>query len=192
MVPESFVRSHFWVQRGRLYRPLCSFGKNGIIGFQWSHEELFFVVEESSTDFFSVSWPKYKDKDALIVYVDTKPSLKARSMQRHCHQFLILPEAVEGVQTKEITRFNGYDSRALVKDNALLGSSYISRKARGYEVRIPIRQLFGYDEEMSEISFAMSYFSTCESAVLHMPIQTVFPEKVPYMWPVVHLEGSHE
>ena len=184
---ECFVRNHFWVEKEKLYRPMMSF-ENGVrVSFSWKQEELFFRVEEESGEPFSVSFPKFKEKDALLLYLDTRPSLNVRSMKRHCHQFVLLPEAVEGVFSYDSTRFAGYESRPLVPDNVIQVSSFRDRGCRGYEVSVPLRALFGYEDELKEMSFALGYFSHVEKEPLYVPIPTIIPEKVPYMWPFLHL-----
>lgn len=191
---ECLIRRHFWVKPERLYSPLFELEERIAIDFEWKEDALFFGVEEGAFEQFCVSWPKYKEKDALLLFIDTLPSRKARSLERHCHEFLILPEAVEGVQTKEITRFHGYMTRPLMKDNALQVKVWADqRKAkRGYEVHIPFHQLFGGEEELEEVSFALSYFSKNFPRGLHCPIPTIIPEKIPYVWPIIHKEKERK
>jgi len=107
-------------------------------------------------------------------------------MGRYCHEFLLLPEAVEGVQTKEITQFHGYSARPLVHENVLSLTTEVKRESRHLHVRVPLEALFGWEEDIKELSFALSYYSEGKESV-HVPIPHSSPEKVTYMWPVCHL-----
>ena len=189
MIPkECFVRRHFTVQKEERYFPLLSFEQGIEVGFQWGKESFFFTFEEKTGDLFQLSWPKYKEKDALLLFLDTRPSKKAHSLHRACHEFLILPEAVEGVQSKEITRFNSYETRTLLQDNVVTVHTDYGRGRRRYTITIPQEMLYGWEEDTKEISFACSYFSTKLSSPLHIPVPTVLPERIPYVWPLCHLE----
>lgn len=183
---ECFIRRHFWVEKNKLYHPRIESTPELLFDLQWTDEHVLLTFSETPGQPFHVSWPEYQEKDALLLFFDTRSSLKTRIMVRHCHEFLLLPEAVEGIQTKEITQFHGYSARPLVHDNALSLSTEIKKESRHCHVRVPQEALFGWEEDMKEFSFAFSYFSEGKEPI-HFPIPHSSPEKIPYMWPICHL-----
>lgn len=182
---ECFTRQHFWIEKRKKYHPLVEISSEFFVDFQWTDEFLLFCLREKSDLLFHVSWPDYQKKDALHFFIDTRPSLKVRTLQRHCHEFLLLPEAVDGVQTKEITKFHGYDIRPLIRENVIQVSNELQKKERCYHIKIPHEALFGFDEEVKEFSFAFSYFSEGKEP-LQYPIPLSAPERIPYVWPICH------
>ncbi len=57
-----------------------------------------------------VTFPKIEDGDSCELFIDTKNLKSARTTHRFCHHFYFLPERVEGVMAKEVTRFRTEDS----------------------------------------------------------------------------------
>jgi len=183
---ECFTRRHFWIEWKKKYHPLVEVSEELALDFQWTDEFLLFTFSEKSDLPFHVAWPEYQKKEAILLFLDTRPSLKSRILQRYCHEFLLLPEAVEGVQTKEITKFHGYETRPLIRDNVLAVSKDQHKKLRQCHIKVPLEALFGWEEETKEFSFAFSYFSETKEPV-HFPIPKSVPERIPYIWPVCHL-----
>ena len=184
---ECFVRRHFWIEKGRKYHSLFEDESGISVKLQWEKESLHFVFAEESTDSFHVASPEYQKGDALLLFFDTRPGVKSRTFGRHCHEFLVLPEAVEGIFSKEITKFRGYETRPLASDNAIVVLKESHKRTREYSVKVPLDILFGWEDELQEWSFALTYFSHGKEPV-HFPITKSEPEKTPYVWPIIHIK----
>lgn len=186
--PRCFVRRFIQVQKGVVQDPFVLLGDHVSVDLLWNDESLMFVVCEEDEAPWKVSWPKYSDQDACVLYLDTRPDRKARSMQKHCYQFLLLPEAVGGVQSQEITHHSHYETRALFPDNKICVRVDRGGNARRYEIVVPTQDLYGWEEDTLEWSFAFRYFSHKLSDSLQYPISNVLPERIPYVWTVCHLK----
>ena len=184
---EFFFRRHFWTSKNTVYSPLVEATSLLSMDFCWEEDFLLFLFREKRAEPFVLQWPEYKSKDALVLFLHTRPSASSRTLTRPCHQFLLLPEAVEGVQSKEITKFHGYETRSLVQENKVLVTTAYHKKERTFEVRVPVDVLFGWEASTREVSFAFSYFSS-GNAPVHFPIPQTPPERVPSLWAHIHRE----
>lgn len=100
-------------------------------------------------------YPKFAAGDALELFFDTRDLKNAGFMTRFCHHFLILPEAVQGVQAVELTRFRTDDSHPHC-DGADIKVLVNERPSRyTMDIFIPASCLHGYAPlEIGKLGFA--------------------------------------
>lgn len=155
----------------------------------WSQEGLFFQAEVDKV--FEKSNPQnYKSGDALELFFDTRASKTAFTNQ-FCHHFLIFPEPIDGIQSKEVSRFRmEEDAHALAEPNALKVELEKHRKSYSVKVFIKADDLHGYDpKNMRKLGF---------SACVHRPVRPAQHfaissahfsiEEHPALWPTCNLK----
>ena len=121
----------------------------------WDEHHLFFrfdVVVENIT-----CYPNHEQGDAVELFIDTKNLKNSRFSHKFCHHFYFLPEPVEGIQGREITRFRqeghplcdpknlfphveitktGYSLSIALGENVLTGFQPLETRACGFEYRV--------------------------------------------------------
>jgi hypothetical protein len=119
----------------------------------WDTDGLYFSIDCTVPE-ISVSYPDIQSGDSIELFIDTKNVKNAKIPHRFCHHFFFLPERVEGVLCKEITRFRE-DAHPLCQDTDLLCN--IEKKKKGYSasIVIPSMAFCGYQgEEGASIGFS--------------------------------------
>lgn len=100
-------------------------------------------------------YPEIQQGDSVELFIDTRDIKTSGYNTRFCHHFYFLPEAFEGHQAGEITRFRSEESHSHC-DPMLLKIKTKSTKS-GYlmHIFIPSECLQGYDpEQFNRIGFA--------------------------------------
>lgn len=89
----------------------------------------------------------YPNGDSVELFFDTRDVKTSGFNTRFCHHFFFLPEAVEGQQAGEITRFRGEETHELCDPNELAVKAAL--KSSGYMMLlfIPRSCLHGYDPD---------------------------------------------
>ncbi|MGR3951614.1 MAG: hypothetical protein QRY74_01650 [Chlamydia sp.] len=132
------------------YQPLLP---NALLSFPlavgWNENGLFLAVQWDIYPPYTTLWPKYRLGDALEIYIDTKNRNSFRLVHRYCHQFILFPEAFEGIQSKEITEFRTQESRPMAQDNTVKGFFHKAKNGINFFVAtIPESALFGWSPEV--------------------------------------------
>ena len=90
-------------------------------------------------------YPEYEKGDSLELFIDTRDLKTAGFMTRFCHQFLILPVEVQGITSREITRFRTEDVHPLCDPADLEVKAHFHSGRYSLEIEIPEHCLHGYD-----------------------------------------------
>jgi len=113
-----------------------AFGVSGI--------ECFVLV---SQPFQSSNYPQIERGDSMEVCIDTRNIKTSGYNTKFCHHFFCLPEAVDGHQAGEMTRFRTEDAHDLCNPDDLLVKSELYSNSYGLWLFIPSHCLHGYDPE---------------------------------------------
>ncbi len=123
---------------------LCKEHHFADVALAWHPEgiEAFVYVKQA---IHQVKYPDVSGGDSVELFFDTRDVKTSGFNTRFCHHFFFLPEAVEGQQAGEITRFRTEDKHELCNPNDLKVTAHT--KPRGYTLSISIPQqcLQGYD-----------------------------------------------
>lgn len=158
----------------------------------WNYNGLFFASEVDKPYEKSLL-PSYQSGDALELFIDTRDIKSAGFVSRFCHHLLILPQPVDGVQSKELTRFRfEEDSHPLPDPNFLKVDCDLHKKSYLLKVFIPAEILHGFDPK----SFNRLGFTLCLHQVAGDPQHFALSEQGssleqhPALWPSFHLKQS--
>lgn len=148
----------------------------------WEETGLHVLVDATVSE-ISVQYPNIQNGDSIELFVDTKNVKSAKIPHRFCHHFFFLPERIEGVLCKEITRFRE-DAHPLCSEEDL--ECRVEKKRRGYiaNIFIPASCLFGYQmEKNAHIGFAYRINRQAASAQ-HFVLQSEHMDIAshPYLW----------
>lgn len=116
------------------------------VALGWSPEglEIFAFIEGS----YSRSvYPQLEKGDSLEVCIDTRDVKTSGYNTRFCHYFFFLPEAVEGRQAGELTKFRTEDAHELCNSSDLIVKSTLKAGKYFLQCLIPAHCLHGYDPE---------------------------------------------
>ncbi len=187
---KSFIEKLTTRHRVHLPASLLSFS----LFLGWNEDAFYVAVEMMGKPPYASLWPKYRSGDAFEVFIDTRNMRSFRLLHRYCHQFIVFPEAVEGIVSREITEFRTQETRALALDNTVKVGMH-EKKERGCHMplliaEIPQDALFGWEpEEGSKVGFGCSLYSEKNTShVLSFPITSrdsrgaVLLERFPYRW----------
>lgn len=101
----------------------------------------------SSEPFHRVTYPDVTRGDSLEIFIDTRDVKTSGFNTRFCHHFFFLPEAMEGHQAEEITRFRTEDVHELCNPNDLKVKFTKKNNQYTLQIFIPNQCLYGYDPE---------------------------------------------
>jgi len=116
------------------------------VALGWNEQGIYSQIEVSQP-FHQVSYPDVIRGDSLEIMLDTRDVKTSGNNTRFCHHFFFLPEAVDGIQTGELTRFRTEDKHELCDAADLSIKSQISLKNYTMKIFIPSHCLVGYDPE---------------------------------------------
>lgn len=91
------------------------------------------------------SFPTIEKGDSIELLIDTRDLKSAGFNTRFCHHFYFLPQAVEGHQYGEITRFRTEDSHPLCDAQLLQCEVKDGLDSYKLKIFIPSQCLYGYD-----------------------------------------------
>lgn len=133
---------------------LCAEWSFAEVAMGWNSEgvEFFISVDQAV---HRVAYPNITQGDSVELFIDTRDVKTSGFNTRFCHHFFFLPEAVEGQQAGEITRFRGEETHELCDPSEL--SVKASLKSSGYtlQIFIPRSCLHGYDpEQFNRLGFS--------------------------------------
>ncbi|MGZ3633207.1 MAG: hypothetical protein ACXWM7_02610 [Parachlamydiaceae bacterium] len=116
------------------------------IALGWSVEglEIFALIEESYT---RSMYPQLEKGDSFELCIDTRDVKTSGYNTRFCHHFFFLPEAVDGRQAGELTKFRTEDAHELCPGHDLIVQSTLQVKTYLLQCFIPAHCLHGYDPE---------------------------------------------
>lgn len=116
------------------------------VSIGWNQEgvELFIDVKASYKE---VSYPEITRGDSIELFFDTRDVKTSGFNTRFCHHFFFLPEAVEGQQAGEITRFRTEDAHELCSSSDLIVKGHLKLFSYSLNIFIPSQCLHGYDPD---------------------------------------------
>ncbi len=92
-----------------------------------------------------VSFPHFSRGDALELFFDTRDVKTAGFATRFCHHFVILPQAIQGVQAQEMTHFRTEDTHPLCDPKDIRVETTLKRGSYILRTFIPAHCLHGFD-----------------------------------------------
>lgn len=125
---------------------LCNETPFAKVAIGWSKEGMEIAIHAEVSD-IRCNYPSFGAGDSVEIMIDTRDVKTSGYNTRFCHHFFFLPEAIDGVQCGEITRFRTEDTHELCDPKDLLIKTH--RQSDGYQMSlfIPAHCLFGYDPE---------------------------------------------
>lgn len=110
----------------------------------WNESGLFIDVFVEKP-FEEALYPRFDGGDAVELFFDTRDLKTAGFATRFTHQFLFLPQAVQGVKAQELTHFRTEDTHLHCDPADLQLSTEFTKKNYEMEIFIPAHCLQGYD-----------------------------------------------
>lgn len=137
--------------KGEKYRlpdtsALCGEETFAIVSMGWSKEGIEALVNVDRP-IGQCSFPDVTQGDSVELCFDTRDVKTSGFNTRFCHHFYFLPEAVEGNQAGEITRFRTEDTHELCDSKELKVITQSSSKKYSMRIFIPSQCLHGYDPD---------------------------------------------
>lgn len=123
------------------------------VAMGWSREGLEFSVNVQEK-VERVTYPTVHNGDSIELFIDTRDVKTSGFNTRFCHHFFFLPEAVDGKQAGELTKFRTEDKHDWCDPRDL--EIKVKKSSKGYvaKIFIPAQCLHGYDPgECDHIGF---------------------------------------
>lgn len=121
----------------------------------WEREGLHLLVDvQKKID--SCFFPNYEAGDSFELFIDTRALKSAGFPHKFCHHFLFLPEAVEGIDRREIIRFRTEDAHAPCDPDELQLKVSRGRDSYSMEIFIPSSCLNGYEGEKIGFTYRLN------------------------------------
>ena len=114
------------------------------VAFGWSSDgiELFIAIDQP---YLKSTFPQDDTGDSVELCIDTRDVKTSGYNTRFCHHFFFLPEAVEGLQAGELTKFRTEDAHELCDPLDLKVQCTFKQKSYIMQCFIPTNCLNGYD-----------------------------------------------
>lgn len=119
------------------------------VAIAWNGAGLFVAVFVDQA-FEESLYPRFSEGDAFELFLDTRDLKTAGFATRFCHQFVFLPQTVQGIQAQELTHFRTEDTHPLCDASELQVSTEFSKKSYEMQIFIPAQCLHGYDPSSFE------------------------------------------
>lgn len=125
---------------------LCGEEHFAQVSLGWNEQGIQCQIEVSQP-FHQSTYPDVTRGDSVELMIDTRDVKTSGYNTRFCHHFFFLPEAIEGIQAGELTRFRTEDKHELCDPGDLKVTSRISSRNYSLKIFIPSQCLVGYDPE---------------------------------------------
>lgn len=110
------------------------------------------ILEDESIHMPVMNMNKWRQGNSLELFFDTRGGT-SRTLTRFSHHFVVFPHHVEGIFSKEVTKFRGAESRALTSPNSITLQK--CKKGEIYSLAIPWESFYGLNlEDSPTIAFA--------------------------------------
>jgi hypothetical protein len=110
----------------------------------WTKEE--FILEVRVHKPFEESFfPDFEKGDSLELFFNTRTLKNIGFPTRFCHHFLILPNEVNGITSREVTHFRGSESRPLCSPEDIIVTTDFRRSKYILRVQLATTALYGFD-----------------------------------------------
>ena len=158
------------------------------VAMGWSKGGIEVAVQAEASS-LRCSYPNLSSGDSVEIMIDTRDVKTSGYNTRFCHHFFFLPEAINGVQAGEITRFRTEDTHELCDPNEL--QVQMKKHADGYllKIFIPASCLHGYDpEQFDRLRFTYRINSSTHSEQHFSVVSAEFQiEQQPSLWASLQL-----
>ena len=114
------------------------------VAIAWNESGLFVDLFVDKA-FEEALYPRFDEGDAVELFFDTRDLKTAGFATRFCHQFLFLPQAVQGIQAQELTHFRTEDTHPICDPADLQLTVEFCKKNYELQIFIPAHSLHGYD-----------------------------------------------
>ena len=119
------------------------------VALAWSESGIFIDVLVNKP-FEEASYPRFAEGDAIELFFDTRDLKTASFATRFSHQFVFLPEAVQGISAQEISHFRTEDTHPLCDSSDLQLTTVTSKNDYEMQIFIPAHCLHGFDPSSFE------------------------------------------
>ena len=113
----------------------------------WNEEGIFAQLRVSQ-EFQESCYPNYALGDSLELFFDTRDVKSAGFATRFCHHFVLLPQAVQGVQAQEVTHFRSEDAHPLCDSQLIELQTDFGNNHYQMRAFFPAETLHGFDPNM--------------------------------------------
>jgi hypothetical protein len=114
------------------------------VALAWNAEGLCIEVFVDKP-FEEANFPLYSKGDAIELFFDTRDLKTVGFATRFCHQFVILPQAVQDIQALETTHFRTEDTHPLCDGSEIDVQTQFHDNSYSVRILIPAHCLHGYD-----------------------------------------------
>lgn len=114
------------------------------VALAWSESGIFIDVFVNKP-FEEAAYPRFSEGDAVELFFDTRDLKTASFATRFSHQFVFLPEAVQGISAQEISHFRTEDIHPLCDSSDLQVTTATSKNDYEMQIFIPAHCLHGFD-----------------------------------------------
>lgn len=167
---------------------LCDQENFGKLYMGWNKEgiELEVVVSQPVQ---GCVYPDVSRGDGLELFFDTRDVKSSGYNTRFCHHFFFLPEAIDGHQCGELTRFRTEDVHELCDAGDLKVKSKTAARSYSMQIFIPSQCLYGYDPDQFDrmgFSYRLNRYRG-DPQHFSSVTQEYQIEQQPSLWSSVHL-----
>ena len=114
------------------------------VALAWSESGIFIDVFVNKP-FEEAAYPRFSEGDAVELFFDTRDLKTASFATRFSHQFVFLPEAVQGISAQEISHFRTEDIHPLCDSSDLQVVAEFGKNDYEMQIFIPAHCLHGFD-----------------------------------------------
>jgi hypothetical protein len=119
------------------------------VAMAWSEAGIFVDVFVEKP-FEEALYPRFSEGEAVELFFDTRDLKGAGFATRFCHQFIFLPQPVQGISAQEISHFRTEDTHPLCDSADLQVTAEIGKKDYELRIFIPANCLHGFDPSSFE------------------------------------------
>lgn len=125
---------------------LCNQSYFADVAIGWNQEgiEAFVKIKQP---FQQIQFPEISKGDSVELFIDTRDVKTSGYNTRFCHHFYFLPEAADGLNAGELTRFRTEDRHELCDPNELQARALLKDNNYFMNIFIPAHCLTGYDPD---------------------------------------------
>lgn len=110
----------------------------------WNERGLF-VELYVMQPFQGSAYPDYASGDSFELFIDTRDVKSAGFATQFCHHFVLLPQALQGIQAQEVSHFRSEDSHPLCDPQLIEVSAEPEKKSYSLRAHFPQQTLHGFD-----------------------------------------------
>lgn len=155
----------------------------------WNQGGLCFEIDVD-VPFQKALYPRFRDGDSIELFLDTRDRKSSGFPTRFSHHFLILPQAVDEISHREITRLHAEETRPLCDPSEIEVSRNFGRSDYSIRITIGRNALHGYDPAtFSRLGFTYR-INRFGGEPLHFAVSSekTAVERLPSLWGTLQLK----